>query len=213
MLDDAIGPIDPADPKGRKRRRILDAAVALFAEQGYRRTNVDEIARAAGVAKGTVYLYFKTKGDLVYSAIALEKKQHLERLRDAFDPRVPPQKRLHRMIAGALTMVADMPVTSRLLADPREIGAVMHDLPAGLMQQNEALGLEMWGELVEAAAPEKLRPQTLRERLGVLSVLGPLARHVNDPQTRGPLSARKFARVLADMLVSGLLRPEEEDTR
>ena len=81
---------------------------------------MDEIAKAAGVAKGTVYLYFKTKGELVYSAVALEKKQHLERLRDAFDPELPARQRLRRMISGALTMVADMPVTSRLIADPRE---------------------------------------------------------------------------------------------
>ena len=37
----------------------------LFERLGYRRTSVDEVARQAGVAKGTVYLYFKTKADLL----------------------------------------------------------------------------------------------------------------------------------------------------
>lgn len=44
-----------------RRQAILDAAVRLFARYGYRRTAMEEVAREAGVAKGTTYLYFDTK--------------------------------------------------------------------------------------------------------------------------------------------------------
>lgn len=44
-----------------KREAILDAALTLFGRYGYRRTSIDDIAREAGVAKGTVYLYVPSK--------------------------------------------------------------------------------------------------------------------------------------------------------
>lgn len=48
-----------------RRREILEAAAALFAEQGYQRTSVKEIADRAGIAPGTIYLYFDSKGELL----------------------------------------------------------------------------------------------------------------------------------------------------
>ena len=48
-----------------KRARILDAAVKVFAERGFHSATVAEIARGAGVADGTIYLYFKGKDDLL----------------------------------------------------------------------------------------------------------------------------------------------------
>src|SRR5678815_2322301 len=44
-----------------KREAILGAALELFGRYGYRRTSIDDIARQAGIAKGTVYLYVENK--------------------------------------------------------------------------------------------------------------------------------------------------------
>jgi TetR/AcrR family fatty acid metabolism transcriptional regulator len=52
---------------GDKRERILDAAVRVFARKGFYATRVSEVARAAGVADGTIYLYFKSKDELLVS--------------------------------------------------------------------------------------------------------------------------------------------------
>lgn len=48
-----------------KRERILEAALRVFAERGFYNAKVSEVARAAGVADGTIYLYFKNKDDLL----------------------------------------------------------------------------------------------------------------------------------------------------
>ncbi|MFO7742437.1 MAG: TetR/AcrR family transcriptional regulator [Anaerolineae bacterium] len=50
-----------------RRTEILDAAASLFAEKGYERTPVKEIAERAGIAPGTIYLYFDCKRDLLLS--------------------------------------------------------------------------------------------------------------------------------------------------
>ena len=54
---------------GEKYQRILDAAVAVIAERGYFNSPVSAIAARAGVADGTIYLYFKNKDDVLRAAI------------------------------------------------------------------------------------------------------------------------------------------------
>ena len=54
-------------PPGPKRDAILRAAIDVFAERGFFNAQVADVARAAGVAAGTVYLYFKSKDDLLVS--------------------------------------------------------------------------------------------------------------------------------------------------
>ncbi len=57
-------------PSGKdKREAILTAAFSLFGHYGYRRTSIDDIAQEAGIAKGTVYLYFKSKEE-IFRALA-----------------------------------------------------------------------------------------------------------------------------------------------
>lgn len=64
-----------------KRERILDAAVKVFARNGYYNAKVSEVAREAGVADGTIYLYFKNKDDLLISAFEDRMTWVNERLR------------------------------------------------------------------------------------------------------------------------------------
>ncbi len=52
---------------GDKRERILDAAVRVFAQSGFHDTRVADVAKAAGVADGTIYLYFESKDELLRS--------------------------------------------------------------------------------------------------------------------------------------------------
>lgn len=56
------------EAKAEKYRQILDAAFSCFAQKGYSATRLDEIADIAGVAKGTIYLYFESK-DALYMAL------------------------------------------------------------------------------------------------------------------------------------------------
>jgi TetR/AcrR family transcriptional regulator, fatty acid metabolism regulator protein len=60
-------PSSPTSAGGDKRSRILDAAEKVFARRGFFHARVSEIAREAGVADGTIYLYFKNKDDLLIS--------------------------------------------------------------------------------------------------------------------------------------------------
>lgn len=67
----AAAAVNQASPRGRidKRRAILDAAFTVFADQGYARACMEDIAEAAGVAKHTVYNHFGDKEKLFHSAL------------------------------------------------------------------------------------------------------------------------------------------------
>lgn len=66
-----------------KHQRILDAAVKVFADKGFFQARVSEIAREAQVADGTVYLYFKSKDDLLISIFEVKMREAITRFRQA----------------------------------------------------------------------------------------------------------------------------------
>jgi TetR/AcrR family fatty acid metabolism transcriptional regulator len=55
-----------------KRERITDAAIVVFAQKSYRAARVSDVAKQAGVADGTIYLYFKNKEDLLLQLLRLD---------------------------------------------------------------------------------------------------------------------------------------------
>lgn len=64
-------------------KEITEAALKLFSENGYAQTKIDDVAREAGVSKGLVYLYFKTKEELfkeVVMGISLPKIEELSEM-------------------------------------------------------------------------------------------------------------------------------------
>ena len=67
--------------KNDKYHLILEAAVKVFARQGFYQSTVAQIAREAGVADGTIYLYFKNKDDILVHFFQYKTKQVFERFR------------------------------------------------------------------------------------------------------------------------------------
>lgn len=64
-----------------KRKLIVQTAVKLFSERPFHRVRLDDVAEAAGVGKGTVYIYFKNKEELYYSLVFESFVELVERLR------------------------------------------------------------------------------------------------------------------------------------
>lgn len=71
-----------AREKNDKYHRILEAAIKVFAGNGYHQSTVSKIAREAGVADGTIYLYFKNKDDILVQFFNYKTKQVFERFRE-----------------------------------------------------------------------------------------------------------------------------------
>ncbi|SCM71301.1 Transcriptional regulator [uncultured Pleomorphomonas sp.] len=77
-----------AGPEGHdseKRRQILDGAREVFRAKGYEGAAMDAIAKAAGVSKGTLYVYFTNKDEL-FEELITDEKRELAAALDAFEP-------------------------------------------------------------------------------------------------------------------------------
>ena len=80
-----------------KREAILKAATRVFAQSGFFNAQVADVAKAAGVAAGTVYLYFRSKDDLLVSLFERTMKDAIAAGRDALIGATDPRERLKRI--------------------------------------------------------------------------------------------------------------------
>jgi len=87
-------PVIPRPDKPDKRDAILRAAIDTFAARGYFNAQVADVARAAGVAAGTVYLYFRSKDDLLVSIFERSMKEAIAAGHQSVEARDNPVDRL-----------------------------------------------------------------------------------------------------------------------
>jgi TetR/AcrR family fatty acid metabolism transcriptional regulator len=100
-----------------KRERILTAAERIFAKHGFFAARVSEIAKEAGVADGTIYLYFKSKDDLLISLFESRMSQVNAALEAAIEAeaKATPSRQLHAFIRTYLKLVHDEPAAAEVL--------------------------------------------------------------------------------------------------
>ncbi|MBW2404347.1 MAG: TetR/AcrR family transcriptional regulator [Deltaproteobacteria bacterium] len=90
-----------------KRARILKAAIKVFAKNGFYATRVSEIAKAAGVADGTIYLYFKNKDDVLVTIFEEGIERLLTILREVAESEEPFENRIQRIIELQLGLMEE----------------------------------------------------------------------------------------------------------
>lgn len=108
------------DERQQREERILDAAAALLVRWGYRKTTIDDVAREAGVGKGTIYLHWKDKNGLFCAAI-WRASQHvtddtMQRL--AADP---DGGRFHRLWAHGMIAILSNPLMAAVMKGRSDI--------------------------------------------------------------------------------------------
>lgn len=197
-----------SDAKSRTRARIVRVATELFIQRGYRATSVDEIAKQAGVAKGTVYLHFKNKNDLMYEAIVHEKSRLFEPFKTLLRTVHEPAARLRGYVELALLSVHDAPLTHRLVSGDREMFLVLEELPPerrAEIQSNQSTMLEPL--LCGVGAYDSLPPEERQRRLSAFMGFLYSAGALMDERAFGGLSPEVYARSLAKMIVEGIGAP------
>ncbi|GCE19515.1 TetR/AcrR family transcriptional regulator [Dictyobacter kobayashii] len=132
---------EQAEPGKHQERanRILEAASELLQRWGYKKTTIDDIARQAGVAKGTIYLHWKTKEDLFMALIMREKVVALQQARQAMENE-PGGITLYSMVKHSMLWALRNPlIKAIMLRDTDVLGDLIHTQlnQANLHQQLE----------------------------------------------------------------------------
>ena len=90
--------VGPQVSQSSKRERIIEAGLKLFANESYQAVTMDRVAEAAGVAKGTLYLYFQSKEDLYLGILTDGMESMARNYQASLDPQADVKVRLRRVI-------------------------------------------------------------------------------------------------------------------
>ncbi|QFF99626.1 TetR/AcrR family transcriptional regulator [Psychrobacillus glaciei] len=89
-----------------KYKQIIDAAIIVIAENGYHQSQVSKIAKQAGVADGTIYLYFKNKEDILISVFEEKMEMFADNLNGIVKEDITASMKLFKMIENHFIVLA-----------------------------------------------------------------------------------------------------------
>lgn len=156
--------------------QILEAGEKLFAKKGFYPTTMEEVARAAGLAKGTIYLHFDDKRNLFFSIIEKKLDILLEKIEKEMRKDEFPSQRIKLAIGIHL----------RFLEENRDFFKIMQTLPESLKQEME----------------RKLKGRVIEKQSRYVEILDQLIRKGIRNQEIKPLDSRKLAVILVGMMHS-----------
>ncbi|MCC7538861.1 MAG: TetR/AcrR family transcriptional regulator [Deltaproteobacteria bacterium] len=135
-----------------KRECILVAATKAFSKLGFKKASVDDIAKEAGVAKGTVYLACESKEDLFYQAVHRELRAWIAQIAQMVDPRVGADELLRQVAAAGFAYLEQHPLVRDLF-----LGILHGQLPgwAHRFDQLRALGQQNIVEILKLGIAQK----------------------------------------------------------
>ncbi len=136
-----------SDERQQREERILDTASMLLVRWGYRKTTIDDVAREAGVGKGTIYLHWKDKNELFRAAIWREQHRFSEDIkrRIATDPE---GGLLHRVTTHSMLAALSNPLMAAMIKSKPDIfngflGSFNRDMLNQLLVDTDAYILQL----------------------------------------------------------------------
>ena len=190
-------------------REICAAALEVFAERGFAAAKLDEIAKRAGVSKGTLYLYFKDKEDLFRAVIRDTVAPNIASIRETVEATdLPFAQIVHALLPRFAEITTKVPigaVAKMVIGESRnfpELAKVYHDLVV-----SQAIGL-IAGLIERGQTKGEVREGD--PRLHALSLMGPMLmgilwRETLQPVGATPIDIEKLARQHAETVLQGLL--------
>jgi AcrR family transcriptional regulator len=130
------------------RERLLEAAAAEFADKGFGGANVNQISKAAGFAKGTIYNYFPSKRKLMLDLIDEIAAQHTAHILEQVEVEDEPVERLRRFFSAGFEFVEQRPLQARVIINA--IYGPDHEIEEHTFQAYNDLFLMIMDQIVAA---------------------------------------------------------------
>jgi AcrR family transcriptional regulator len=188
--------------------RILDATDRLLARHGYKKMTVDDLANEVGIGKGSIYLHFRSKEDVVYSHIDRVIGRLLQRLEPIVRSRLAPADKIREMIVLRVMFRFDS-----VQHFPQSLSDMFRDLRPGIhrLRQNH---FKQEARLFCAVLKEGQKIGAFRngDRLTLAHALmaatnSLLPFHLSTRDLGKRRDIEKTVTLIADLLLEGLLRP------
>jgi AcrR family transcriptional regulator len=184
---------------------LLDAATTVFLEQGYRRTQVADVAARMGLSKGSVYTYVESKEALFDCVLRHADRPGRVELPEALPVPTPSPGATLQLVEERLSEESALPSLTAALSRTRvanvraELEAVLGELYDSLARHRIAI------KLVERCAPDYPELAKLWYRAGREEALSRLARYLDDRARRGRLHRFEDGAVAARLVLETLV--------
>jgi AcrR family transcriptional regulator len=187
-----------------KRECILIEAAKAFARFGFQKASVDEIAKKAGVAKGTIYLAAPSKKELFYEVLLREVRDWNAELKRRVDPRLPADETLVAITWDSIRTIDERPLVRDLM-----FGHHAEMLPeiADKIDELRRIGMEPVADVLRLG----IRQGRFRAELDVDEVAGLLldlhvATMMLHKERATPAGLQRRGAAAFDLVLRGLLR-------
>jgi TetR/AcrR family transcriptional regulator len=181
-----------------KRRAILRRSAKLFAQNGYDRTSMAEVASASGVSKALLYHYYVGKESLLFDIL----HAHLLDLMDAVrsvDTKLAPRARLRTLIGAVLDAYRDADHEHKIQIN--ELGKLPAARKKDLIALERAL-VATFADAIAAAIPSIAGHQALLKPV-TMSLFGMLNWHYMWFREKGPVSRDDYTDMVTTLLIEG----------
>ncbi len=196
--------VPAANPRADKRDLILRAAIEVFAERGFFNAQVADVARAAGIAAGTVYLYFRSKDALLVSIFDRTMRDALTEGRAAAAGIDDPRERLRQLARMHLAWLGrDRSLAIVFQVELRQSTKFMEQLSSSKLR--EYLGL------MRAAIAEGQAAGLFRKDVSATTAAKALFGALDEMATNWILSRRRYALAgeadaVVDLFLTGVVK-------
>ena len=202
---ETLGTPAPGGLRERKkqltRQELLAAGRRMFAEHGLYEARIEDVCEYAGVAKGTLYGYFRSKEELAFEVVALGFHDLQRQVRASLGRASQPSERVERMLRAHVEFLSRRPDLLRIFHQVRGVlkfnRQEWRPLRRALSQHIHFLADQL--QQREGRDGRALAVQQARTMFGALS--GVLSVHVSlDPHSRRPWMSRHLMRGVAQLI-------------
>lgn len=198
--------IDTKSKTNGKYHLILEAAIKVFAEQGFHQATISQIAREAGVADGTIYLYFKNKEDIMVNFFGYKTRQVFGRFREEVDKADNARDKLRLLINRHLEeFQRDRNMAVLYQTETHRFSRMCEEQ----IREMSKMYLDLVSEIVEAGQDEGLMRKDLYMGLVKRFIIGAIDEVINTwLHSGGNYDLVTMADPLVDLFIRGVGNPE-----
>lgn len=193
---------------GEKYMAILEGAIRVFARSGFHGTRVSEIAREAGVADGTVYIYFSNKEDILVSMFQELMARFVEGMREELRKASDARGKLRAIIHYHLSTLGAQP--DRAMVTQIELRQIDEEINRGISGP-----LLSYFRLIEEVIEEGRKTGTFRTDINVRTARKVIFGAVDEVVTCWVMSQKRYhladmAEPVYDLLLRGMVKEQSE---
>jgi AcrR family transcriptional regulator len=207
----------PAPSGIGRRTQILEAALDVFADEGFEGATTKEIAAQADVTQGLIYFYFPSKEDLFFAAFEHQAQrlvEHLDLSSEGSDE--PPDVVIHRGLTRfveamdsprSLSVLRIMMRTAAHGEDPEQRGKPLEEVRCRIRELGKRIGATFSAYLDAQIARGALRPvnTALATQIFVSGVMMALMRRASGDEHLARISQQELVDTMVGILLYGLL--------